>query len=92
MKVTIAGKDYQLDVDQALKTGVLTKFSVKMGDRFRTDGGDYILVSPVENEAILVNLRTGIRWRGAVQIQEMSDISLDEWDKIAGLQYNFVKI
>ena len=63
---------------------VETWVSPKMGDRFKIIGNEYILISVGINELALINLETGSRLDEAVNVEDATNITKEEFQKICG--------
>lgn len=54
----------------------------KIGQYWKIDNGLYILSSPAVKEVVLINLRTGSRWTEAVKVNNCTDVTAEEFDKV----------
>ena len=67
------------------------KVDVDYGEWFLHRSGYYILAQVESSKLCLINLYQGNRFKDAIKVNEMHEISLEEWNKITGGE-EFIKI
>ena len=98
-KINIDGVDYNIDLEQAKKMGLIKPVFVspKVGMRFirkkySANNEKYILASVGCHEVSLIGLETGIRWVEPVTCKDTNNITESEWVKIQGNENYFVVV
>lgn len=85
--VDINGTQYSLDIQKAVKDGVL-KAMVKpeVGQIYYDNYDDvYLILSVIDVKTIaFVNLADGTLWDNSVKVKNVNKISEDEWCKLKG--------
>ena len=99
-KITVAGRDYEIDIDDAIKKGCL-KHSLKRhtGQIYVRPSGTHFILSSVGEPAgrgeydcqvTMISLTNGNRWVAAVNVLDKSDLTNEEWDQIADYGFSYV--
>ena len=86
--ITINGNNYELDITQAEKLGVLKKKKVfenkSVGQIFKHGGGFYLLGRVNRNTINLFSLSDGNRWTIQLIVVDDCNINEEEWYKLLG--------
>jgi hypothetical protein len=93
MKVTIEGKEYDLDIEKAKALKLLTEVwkPVKLGDKFIIEGNTYVLACPKAGYIILIDINHGYRWIEQSPVNNIADISEQEFINYVGPGYKVVR-
>ena len=85
-KITINGKNFNLDVARATELGVLEPVSVaKIGQKYKRLNSDYYILALVDYYKIaLINLTSGHRWAETTDVHVAASISNIEWNNVCG--------
>lgn len=95
MKLTIDGKEYNLNITKATELGVLELIKppvfYHVGQRFyqRWNKEVYILAKIDENEVILISLTDGKLWSGPCMVTNPDLISEAEFKKVSANDKDF---
>ena len=95
LPIVVDGVEYNLNVASALEANVLTPVKhYHIGDRFRKIAADeYILAHVNKDKIALINLRYGSRWCDSVTVNDVNNITSEEFYAVTGTEpYNFTKI
>jgi len=88
MKVTIDGIEYELNVEKAVNSGLLTRTSPKVGRgmKWRQKDGStiYILAAPDSNTMALICTQDGNRWRDSRPVGDVVDLTPQEVKNVFG--------
>ena len=86
--ITINGNNYELDITQAEKLGVLKKKKVfenkHVGQIFKHSGEFWLLGRVNRNIINLFSLNDGNRWTTQLPVVDDNNITEDEWNLLLG--------
>jgi hypothetical protein len=82
--IEIDGNAYELDVENALTSGLLKKpVNISIGDRFRQNSSIYLLCQIAYRQVMLINIQTGQRITNLrFEVGDPQKITKDEWERI----------
>jgi hypothetical protein len=88
MKVTIEGKDYDVDFNRAVELGVLKLRwkATKIGTYWRQKNGSgiYIICQTAFDEVALINVSIGNRFSDRISVRDSCNITYSEFDALVG--------
>lgn len=90
MKITIDGKDHDLDVPVALKNGCLKPVEVhRIGNHYSIRGNFYILAEIDHHTVGLINIQNGNRWDSPrkCEFKNVRTLSQQEFESVVGGKY-----
>lgn len=94
-KIKIDGKNYNVDIEKAIKDGYLKPDAIHVrGNIYKhIDTGEYYILAYVGNSNYcLVNLTNGMCWDDAYEVddRDADGPNSDEWDDMDGQKFLFV--
>jgi hypothetical protein len=66
--------------------------SYKIGDRFKYSSDIYLLCQTGNSMVSLVDLECGNRWEDAIHVEDINDITKEEFNKIMAGGDGFIKV
>lgn len=95
-EINIDGQTYLVDVDLALKQGLLkVKKTYQTGQKFTLTrigaNEEYMIVTPLVGYACIINMQTGVRWTDMCSVNNVWAITEDEFRVLTGSEPELFK-